>query len=175
MKALYHSLLFIFMFSGFASCKKNKEKNSDGIFKEQLLNVIDSLENKEVKLYKYLLKDGKTDTVYINNPDWQKELFLFTNTILSVKSLKNFDIKKTNNNNSLTTEYTAKDSSEIKKVMIKNDSLGINYNIHYCLKNRLATIEYRLSINFNKGYLIESIQKVPYSYQTYFRIEGLFK
>ena len=167
---------FFLTFILFQSCSEVKSSKNKEVFKEQILNLIDSLETNNIGLNKYLLKDGlKKDTLMINKPDWNKELDLFKGNLISEKSLSNYILKEYIKNGLVCKEYKAKTSEIINKTYIsirKNGSFV--YFVEYNLKNRLATIQYQLTLDSEKGYLIQSYQKIPYSYTTKFRIEGFF-
>ena len=168
---------FFLTFILFQSCSEVKSSKNKEVFKEQILNLIDSLETNNIGLNKYLLKDGlKKDTLMINKPDRNKELDLFKGNLISEKSLSNYILKEYIKNGLVCKEYKAKTSEIINKTYIsirKNGSFV--YFVEYNLKNRLATIQYQLTLDSEKGYLIQSYQKIPYSYTTNFRIEGFFK
>lgn len=176
MGLLHKGLFFISVLIFNQSCNNVAKVKHQNVCEEELLKLIDSLENNKVSLIKYLVKDQKADTLKIDQPNWKNELYFFSNIMLSKNSLNNYSKREYQRNNYEYLEYLAKDNGSIKSVKIKKHKGSvILYQIDYAISNRLSEITYHLAIDFKKGYLIESNQSIPYSYQTHFKAEGNFK
>lgn len=158
------------------SCNLKKNKESKPLYLNNFEKRIEELEQNKVVLKQFMLKDNELDTVVVKNVDWKKELSLFFENPLLEKKTKSYDVKSYQSRLWKIEEYNSKDDGlELKKVSWKQNADGrFIYNATIVKKNRLSLINYKLEFDSYDGYLIESAQSLPQSYNTTFRIEGKF-
>ena len=165
-------IIGLIIFLSFNSCKKKEADVNFCIFSKELRQLIDSLNNNQVKLEKIIIKDQISEKLLLRNTEWDKELKIFTDHLLCQSIEIDYQFKETENSKT----YTSINHNSIQSVQIRHFSNDhFIYTIKFNLKNRLALIKYELSIDNQKGYYIKSEQKIPYSYETNYLIKGNFQ
>ena len=160
----------------FTACNVKKNEKEYYYFVAAFDQKIKELELNNYKLHQFIIKDEKQDTLLIDSVEWKKELVLFFDHALSKKKSINYKRTEKSIKEIVKIEYDlVGDSEDLKRVSFvsKNNGAFI-YNAQLIKKNRLSEISYNIEFDSEKGYLIKGVQKVPYSYETTFRIEGYF-
>lgn len=164
----YTYLSFIITF--FVACNTNKNDEKEILVCPELTEFINELNSNKVKLIKYISKDNKTDTLFIDSVKWKDELKMFTKYNLLKRKQSLYNISK----NDCSFNYKSKEEKEeLRNLKINkcDGQLFITYDI--VKQSKIYEYLYHLEIN-KKGFLINAFQKVKFAFKSDFRIEGKF-
>lgn len=152
------------------SCGVSNKQEETFIHNNIYSSFIQNLKENEVKLKKYIVKDGISDSLNIDSVDWKKELKFFLKSDISNKNLKNYKILKESD---CSTTYLAKDKKQSIIKFSHSNCDSLFFNIDILNESGLYKFEYHLELNKN-GFLIENKQDVRLGITSNYRIEGKF-
>lgn len=166
-------LVFVFISSIFIGCSTADKTDNITVLSEQYNSLIQQLKTDNVKLTKYIIKDEKRDTLYLDSVNWKQELNMFLESDISKKKLNQYKITVFEDSCKFLFQTTT-DKQPVKKLKysICNNDFIVNIDVEK--RSKLYDYVYYLELTSN-GYLIEVKQKVKMAYQSKYIIEGKFR
>ena len=153
-------------------CSGSKIDTTNNEFSEVYDVLIQSFNNKDLKLKKYITKDGKSDTVYVDTVNWQKELKPFFDAEISKSTYDDYEIKSFEEG--CKKEFHTKSNKHHVKMYKYNRCNGqLNVEILVEKSSPLYEFDYKLQLN-SEGYIIETVSDVEMAYESKLKIEGKF-
>lgn len=137
------------------------------------------LKSKQTGLQKIAALNNKTETLTLQQVDWEKELSVFSTSDINKPAWQGKYMADTTKQNGLTTlTYTATDAALRTQsvTLIFNDNAAQPTSV--TIRNQSDNFVYQLTENVNyqteKGYNIQTIQKVIFMQPETFAISGSF-
>jgi len=179
-RSILISLLFIVVFS----CANNGEVNNQP--SSTFFSMIDFMEaekkwmvNDKISLTKILSLNGETDTLYVNQPDFELELDVFINADINKPALSDkYSVDSIFRSDKLyKITYTAKDEKlKTRKLSVRFDSQNkvVNVDIRLFNGSPITKNVQHLIYRPNNGYVIKNEQYFMGN-KDEIMVEGFFK
>jgi hypothetical protein len=163
---------FIIIIITFIGCNQPTSLDKEYVLSTKYTSLIQELNLNDFKLTKYIIKGEKTDTVFVDSVNWEKELKLFLESDISKSNSSLYKITTVNDGCEKTLQ-TTDFKQNVKKLQFDSCNGGLHVNINVEKKNMLYEFKYHLELNEN-GFLIECNQDVEFAFESSYRIEGKF-
>jgi len=166
-------LVLLFISSIVIGCLTTDKIDDTTVLSGHYDSIIQQLTIDEIKLTKYIIKNEKRDTVYIDSVNWKQELSLFLESDISKKKINKYKITIFEDSCTFLFQTTT-DKQPVKKLKysICNNDLIVNIDVEK--RSKIYDYIYYLELT-SSGYLIEVKQKVKMAYQSKYIIEGKFR
>ena len=167
-------LVILIVFISFIySCSSSDKSSNVTVLKNHYITKIQRFKTDNVKLTKYINKDEKRDTLYLDTVNWKQELSLFLESDISKNKIDFYKITSFADSSRFLFQTTSSKQA-VKKLnySLVNNDLNVNIDVHK--RSGLYNFFYYLELT-SKGYLIEVKQKVNMVYESKYIIEGKFR
>ena len=167
-----YSFFFTTIILIFIGCNQPTAADKGYVLNRKYKSLIQDFKSNDLKLIKYIIKEDKRDTLYVDSVNWEKELKLFLESDISKNNSSLYKITTVNDGCEKTLQTTDFKQS-VKKLQFDSCNGGLHVNINVEKKNMFYDFKYHLELNEN-GFLIECNQRVEFAFASNHRIEGKF-
>jgi len=167
-----YSFFFTTIILIFIGCNQPTSADKGYVLNRKYKSLIQDFKSNDLKLIKYIIKEDKRDTLYVDSVNWEKELKLFLESDISKNNSSLYKITTVNDGCEKTLQTTDFKQS-VKKLQFDSCNGGLHVNINVEKKNMFYEFKYHLELNEN-GFLIECNQSVKFAFESNYRIEGKF-
>lgn len=166
-------LIVVCIICVFISCSTSDNIDKRTVLKDEYNALIQKLKKDNVKLTKYIIKDEKKDTLYLDTVNWEQELSLFIESDISKKKTNGYKITSFQDSCKFLFQTTS-DKQPVKKLKYSNCGSELIVNIDVEKVSKLYKYLYYLELT-PTGYLIEIKQEVDMAYESQYVVEGKFR